>query len=202
VQATSETYGTGNGTNVTFAHTLASLPVQPGSVFITDTVETFTDNRSGILNGSAGGTGTINYATGVCAITFNTAPVNGRVITGLYTTVHPHDRDRNNVPTVTYATYLHGTKQGVSEVWAEKLGVDVSTITTRHIRGQAVQQGEPIMKAGDTGRSAYNHLHLHLKPQIMGSEGNYTIPFVFADVDEDDGVPRSLDPYESGNERK
>jgi hypothetical protein len=36
----------------------------------TDTVETFTDNRDGTLTGSAGGTGTINYATGAYSITF------------------------------------------------------------------------------------------------------------------------------------
>lgn len=39
-------------------------------VVFTDGIETFTDNRDGTLTGSAGGTGTINYATGVFSLTF------------------------------------------------------------------------------------------------------------------------------------
>jgi hypothetical protein len=41
------------------------------NVSFTDGVETFGDNFDGTLTGSAGGTGTINYATGAYAITFN-----------------------------------------------------------------------------------------------------------------------------------
>jgi hypothetical protein len=40
------------------------------AVTFTDTVETFVDNYDGTLTGSAGGTGTINYATGAYSITF------------------------------------------------------------------------------------------------------------------------------------
>lgn len=115
---------------------------------------------------------------------------------------HTQDRDRSNNQVVTYATYLHGTSRGVREVWAEWLGLDIATITKANIVGQPVLQGQPIMKAGDTGRSAYNHLHLHVKPQVSGGQGGYTIPFVFADVSEDDGRPRSLNAYTSDNERK
>lgn len=39
-------------------------------VTFTDGTETFTDNYDGTLTGSAGGTGTINYATGAYSITF------------------------------------------------------------------------------------------------------------------------------------
>lgn len=46
------------------------------AVSFTDTVETFTDNYDGTLTGSAGGTGTINYATGAYSITFNASPSN------------------------------------------------------------------------------------------------------------------------------
>lgn len=41
------------------------------NVSFTDGVETFTDNKDGTLTGSAGGTGTINYATGAYSVTFN-----------------------------------------------------------------------------------------------------------------------------------
>lgn len=42
-------------------------------------VETFTDNYSGTLTGSLGGTGTINYATGAYTITFNNVVTSGNI---------------------------------------------------------------------------------------------------------------------------
>lgn len=42
-------------------------------------VETFTDNNNGVLTGSLGGTGTINYATGAYSITFNGTVTAGNV---------------------------------------------------------------------------------------------------------------------------
>ncbi len=44
-------------------------------VTFTDTSETFSDNGSGVLTGSAGGTGTINYTTGAYSVTFNSVAV-------------------------------------------------------------------------------------------------------------------------------
>lgn len=44
------------------------------SLSFTDGTESFTDNGDGTLTGSAGGTGTINYTTGVYALTFNGTP--------------------------------------------------------------------------------------------------------------------------------
>lgn len=42
-------------------------------VTFTDGVETFVDDRNGVLVGTAGGTGTINYTTGAYSVTFNAA---------------------------------------------------------------------------------------------------------------------------------
>lgn len=87
-QVTGEAIGTGDGATKTFTGTLAfkSSHVVRSCMFVTmtDTLETFVDNRSGTLVGSLGGTGTINYATGVYSITFNTAPVNLQAVTGQY----------------------------------------------------------------------------------------------------------------------
>jgi len=44
-------------------------------VRIDDTSETFTDDKNGLLVGSAGGTGTINYTTGAYSVTFAVAAV-------------------------------------------------------------------------------------------------------------------------------
>lgn len=54
------------------------------AIEITDGTETFTDNRNGILTGSLGGTGTINYTTGAWTATFNSAVGIGTPITGDY----------------------------------------------------------------------------------------------------------------------
>jgi len=52
------------------------------NVTFTDGTETFNDNQDGTLTGSAGGTGTINYATGAYSITFNS--VAGGAVTSTY----------------------------------------------------------------------------------------------------------------------
>ncbi|MEM6263414.1 MAG: hypothetical protein AAGI38_12955, partial [Bacteroidota bacterium] len=82
-----------------------------------------------------------------------------------------------------------------------------------------VAQGDAVMGGGDTGRSAYNHLHLLIRPTELGDatltdgativpdvvrdQEDYSIPFVFADVNKrligTDGVPRALNYYESQN---
>lgn len=81
-----EAYATGDGTETTFAATLAETPVEPGSVSLGTAVETFIDDGHGQLFGSAGGTGTIRYATGGCSVTFAAAPANAAAITADYMT--------------------------------------------------------------------------------------------------------------------
>jgi hypothetical protein len=63
---------------------LDNFPIQPKSLQITDSVETFSDNGLGVLNGSLGGTGTIVYTTGVWTATFNSAVTPGRDILADY----------------------------------------------------------------------------------------------------------------------
>lgn len=85
----SENLASGDGSTKTFAGTLAFRAGNPTrtcfNVAITDSTETFTDDGSGNLTGSLGGSGTINYTTGAYSVTFNTAPVVGvNNITGSY----------------------------------------------------------------------------------------------------------------------
>ena len=49
--------------------------IGPGTLSITDGVETFTDNGDGTLTGSVTGTGTVDYRTGIWEVTFDTIPV-------------------------------------------------------------------------------------------------------------------------------
>lgn len=74
---------TGDGTTVTFTTTISGFPIKPASVTIYDGVELFEDTNTTwtsadvTINGSLGGTCTVNYSTGVISVTFNTAPING-----------------------------------------------------------------------------------------------------------------------------
>lgn len=85
-QVTGENVGTGTGAQTTFTGTLAVVGSGKTLMYIsiTDTVETFVDDRNGNLVGNLGGTGTINYATGAFSVTFNTAPANAQAITASY----------------------------------------------------------------------------------------------------------------------
>ena len=77
-QITAEVYGSGDGATKTFTHTLAQVPGGDHqtcfAVVVTDGTETFLDNKNGVLVGSLGGSGTVNYVTGAVSVTFNTAP--------------------------------------------------------------------------------------------------------------------------------
>lgn len=82
-QVTGEAYGTGDGVTKTFLHTMAALSAPKTAMYVsvTDTVETFIDDRNGNMVGSLGGTGTVNYATGVISVTFATAPAGSQALT-------------------------------------------------------------------------------------------------------------------------
>ncbi len=85
------------------------------------------------------------------------------------------------------------------------------TSNNNAILGRLIPQGQVIMLAGDTGVSAYNHLHTHVTMDArINQRTTFTIPFVYADVvhgiqhgfreaPEGDGVPRAMTWYTSRN---
>jgi hypothetical protein len=82
-QVSNENLASGNGVQVTFTGTLsfkaggAKRNCGLVTVKCTDgSGEIFTDDKNGVLKGSAGGTGTINYITGAWSVTFVTVPSN------------------------------------------------------------------------------------------------------------------------------
>lgn len=85
-QITQLTPWTGDGVTTSFNTTVTGFPILPDTVVITDNVEVFEDTNTTwttsnvSINGSLGGTATINYSTGVIAVTFNSAPANGQLI--------------------------------------------------------------------------------------------------------------------------
>jgi len=78
-----ETGAVGNG-GITYTFTLTNTPILRGSVIISDGTESFTDDSAGILVGSAGGAGVINYITGVLTVNFVGAVAVGTNINAQY----------------------------------------------------------------------------------------------------------------------
>ena len=71
-----------------------------------------------------------------------------------------------------------------------------------------VAQGQVIMRANNTGKSMFNHVHVDIRPDISAgtatpTRADYTIPFVFRDQDvaRDRGIPQALKWYTSDNEK-
>jgi len=83
-QVSNETIATGDGSAKTFSGTLSSFPVSATTLRITDQSEIFEDKHTDVLEGSLGGSGTINRFTGEFTINFNTAPGNGVPIKASY----------------------------------------------------------------------------------------------------------------------
>jgi hypothetical protein len=81
-----ESAGTGDGSTVAFASTLANIPVLPRRLSVNATVGAAAIRGEDDGNGNIVGAGiadgsTINYTTGVYSITFTTAPDNGTAVT-------------------------------------------------------------------------------------------------------------------------
>lgn len=69
-----------------FPHTMAQITGVRTACYVsvTDTVETFKDDRNGNLVGSAGGTGTVNYATGEIDLTWGAGSAGGAITCDYY----------------------------------------------------------------------------------------------------------------------
>jgi hypothetical protein len=82
---TSSSIGTGNNTTVTFAVTLSSTPVRPGTFSLqVGGLTVAQDNGNGGIVGPTISSGTVNYATGALAVTFSAPPANGNPIEATY----------------------------------------------------------------------------------------------------------------------
>lgn len=83
VAVAGEVIATGNGTTVTFSGSFAHQNIVPGTVTVTAGAVTGTDSN-GRITGAGIVTGTINYGTGVFAITYSVAVANATNITANY----------------------------------------------------------------------------------------------------------------------
>lgn len=111
-----------------------------------------------------------------------------------------HDDPFGTGAVTTFARYLHGAQNGVTNAFASR-GLPPP------VRGTPVNQGDVIMLADDTGKSFHSHLHLDVVMDTSGAvvtaataggPGSVGIPFVFRDV-RGEGRPLNLTWYESEN---
>ena len=91
LQITSSKPWLGDGITAAFTTTILSTSIYPGTMVITDDVETFEDvnllwsNSPVTVYGSLGGNATIDYVTGIVTVGFFTAPASGTTIRLSYT---------------------------------------------------------------------------------------------------------------------
>lgn len=83
--------GTGDDVDVTFAISLAPVPVRPGTVKVAAGAANGVDDGSGNITGTGIDTGTIDYATGALSVTFDAAVANGVAVTA----VHRYDSEQS-----------------------------------------------------------------------------------------------------------
>lgn len=80
------------------------------------------------------------------------------------TPVQGQDFDEHGTPKRTFTSYLHGKKGGVTAAFGSTPTKEKDTLTPATPRGTRVTRGKLVMLANNTGRSAYNHLHVTVKP--------------------------------------
>lgn len=108
----------------------------------------------------------------------------------------------------------------------EDLADVFATADNDKVRGRLVEQGRVVLLSGDTGISAYNHLHTHVshisdthdfdkaRPDKDGNNYGwiFSLPFAYSDVKHNadhgfreafarDGIPRAMTTYVSKNTR-
>ena len=110
-----------------------------------------------------------------------------------------HDDPFGTGPVTTYAKYLHGAQNGITDAFASR-GLPPPTTGAA---GTPIKRGDVIMLADDTGKSFHSHLHIHVSLDTSGGigtngPGDIGIPFVFKEV-RGEGRPLNLTWYESEN---
>lgn len=116
-EVSAETVGTGDTVATVFPIALANAPIVPSGetpntlLSFTDGTETFSDDGDGNLTGSGGGTGTINYLTGIGSLTFNAAPAAVSITSSYTYAVASGNAAVSNVPlTETLAAQVDGQR--------------------------------------------------------------------------------------------
>lgn len=107
-----------------------------------------------------------------------------------------YDKRENNELIITRGTYQNGQSHGVRYAFASR------GIPRKFIIGTKIPQGHPIMLSGRSDGFWFLDPY-NLKVFVGngdGAGGIKSLPFVFQDIDESDGIPRVSCYYRSSNE--
>lgn len=125
-QITAEAIDSGDGGQI-YGGTLEHFPLVEGTLVITDALgqETFTDYEgTGTLAGSAGGSGTINYATGVWTLDYNANLAVSTAILANYVKWPQEIADENTAPTgVTFVHPVAGAVLTIGDLYGSQYPV-------------------------------------------------------------------------------
>ncbi len=132
------TIGTGNNSQVTFASTLSYFPVLTSSVTVTAGSISGTDNGSGVISGT-GISGTITYSTGAISVTFTTAPLDSVpvVVTYASSTPGPYSFTLDAVPVIPSSFVLkqNNVQIGIDDGAGHITGGTISSGTINYTTG-------------------------------------------------------------------
>ena len=131
--------GVGDGEKRVFDFEVTMKPVKPGSATVDDGHETFTDSGNGVLTGSRGGSGVIDYATGKGEVAFDSAPAQAAGIEAAYShysgvaSIHRIESQplkanglgalcgAINVPALPHGDYLLCAIDSVNNTWIKRI---------------------------------------------------------------------------------
>lgn len=143
-----ETVGTGDGAHTHYEYTLEHIPVRnlptdtTQYVYIGTAVEHFTPDTTTptTLNGSAGGTGTINYTTGEVTLDFNANVGNGVVIYADYSVDFEENPD--NIPEIDL------------QVWSDAIEAKSRKLRVQYTLDSAYDLQQAFGRSAETDLSA------------------------------------------------
>ena len=145
LEINSEIIDRGDGDKRTFDFEAVKKPVKPGSTTLSDGHETFTDSGNGVLIGSGGGSGVIDYTTGKGKVTFSSAPAQAANIEAGY-------RHYSGVPSI----------QKINNLPLEASGLGT---LSGGIKMPALPHGEYLICAIDSVNNTWIK-RIHLGPEI------------------------------------
>ena len=153
-----EDIGNTDGTTKTFTATLAFKAAGATrtcfGIYVTcaGSTEVFEDNYNGVLVGSEGGTGTINYTSGAISVTYHAAPTTGNDI------LVDYQWENSNVNGITDFTYSSPRVPGEGNIIRQDAGGgDIQNIITYHDVEYVFHKTKTWkISFGDTDTTIYN----------------------------------------------
>lgn len=151
----SEVIGIGLGTVGPYSGILHNFPIVAGTFAPTDGTEVFTDDGTGTLTGSGGGTGTINYTTGLFSVTFGAVVPLATSITSTYSVLYDYGgqavygADTQDIESIRIEApkYMKSTNRAITKEDIEVLALNFEDGNTgEQVFKASVNRAEEVLK--------------------------------------------------------